>query len=278
MISSFLRRAALSPEWRRFAVAAALALVASVLFLIWTAFRLGGDKTTIAIDDIGEGVASGIAAVSLAVAAVRSSGRTQAAWALLAASAASWTIGGVLTFTTAPSRVATRGEAVLSGAIVALSLMFVAWALGLRTVYDQSQQPIPATLIGLAYPIGDIVIITVLLIALRRASKAQFGRMGLLIAGLASIAVSDSTFTYLTANGTYGAIGSVLDIGWVIGYLLIALAPLWPVPGVERETEEGPIELWQMALPWVATLAAALMAIRIAFINQAMDQFLTVLA
>src|SRR6266851_4428007 len=312
MISSFLRRAALSPEWRRFAVAAALALVASALFLIWTAFRLGGDKTTIAIDDIGEGVASGIAAVSLAVAAVRASGRTQAAWALLAASAASWTIGeaiwswyevsqgiavpfpspadagfllaipltigGVLTFTTAPSRVATRGEAVLSGAIVALSLLFVAWALGLSTVYEQSQQPIPATLIGLAYPIGDIVVITVLLIALRRTSKAQFGRMVLLIAGLASIAVSDSTFTYLTANGTYGAIGSVLDIGWVIGYLLIALAPLWPVAGVERETEEGPIELWQMALPWVATLAAALMAIRIAFINQAMDQFLTVLA
>jgi len=293
-------------------VAAALALLASVLFLIWTAYRLGGDKTTIAIDDIGEGVASGIAAVSLAIAAVRSSGRTQTAWALLAISAASWTIGeaiwswyevfqgiavpfpsaadagfllaipfaiaGVLTFTTAPSRLATRGEAVLSGAIVALSLLFVAWALGLRSVYDQSQQPVPATLIGLAYPIGDIVIITVLLIALRRASKAQFGRMVLLIAGLASIAVSDSTFTYLTANGTYGAIGSVLDIGWVIGYLLIALAPLWPVPAVERETEEGPIELWQMALPWLATLAAALMAIRIAFINQTMDQFLTVLA
>jgi len=312
VISVFLRRAALSPEWRRFALAAALALVASVLFLIWTAFRLGGDKTTIAIDDIGEGVASGIAAVSLAVAAVRSSGRTRAAWTLLAASATSWTIGeaiwswyevfqgiavpfpsaadagfllaipltigGVLTFTTAPSRVATRGEALLSGAIVALSLLFVAWALGLRTVYDQSQQPVPATLIGLTYPIGDIVVITVLLIALRRASKAQFGRMVLLIAGLASIAVSDSTFTYLTANGTYRAIGSVLDIGWVIGYLLIALAPLWPVPAVERETEEGPIELWQMALPWVATLAAALMAMRIAFINQAMDQFLTVLA
>ncbi len=312
MISSFLRRAALSPQWRRFALAAALALVASVFFLIWTAFRLGGDRTTIAIDDIGEGVASGIAAVSLAIAAVRSSGRTQAAWALLAASAASWTIGeaiwswyevfqgiavpfpsaadtgflvaipfaiaGVLTFTTAPRRLATRGEAVLAGAIVALSLLFVAWALGLRNVYDQSQQPIPATLIGLAYPVGDIIVITVLLIALRRASKEQFGRMLILIAGLASIAVSDSTFTYLTANGTYGAIGSVLDIGWVTGYLLLALAPLWPVSAVERESEEGPIELWQMALPWVATLAAALMAIRIAFINQGMDQFETVLA
>ena len=299
-------------EWRRFAFAAVLALAAAVAFLIWTAFRVGGDRSTIAVDDIGEGVASAVAAISLAVAARRSSGRLRIAWALIAAGAASWTIGeaiwswyevfrgvavpfpsaadagfllaiplgiaGVLTFTSAPSRMATRGEAVLSGAIVALSLLFVAWALGLRTVYDQSQQPVPATLIGLAYPVGDIVTITVLLIAVRRATKAQVGRILLLIGGLASIAVADSAFTYLTANGTYGSIGSVLDIGWVIGYLLIALAPLWPAPAIERETEEGPIELWQLALPWMAVLAAALIAIRIAAANQAMDQFLTVLA
>ena len=302
----------LTSEWRRFAFAALLALIAAVAFLIWTAFRLGGDRSTIAVDDIGEGVASAVAAISLAVAARRSSGRLRIAWALIAAAAASWTIGeaiwswyevfqgiavpfpsaadagfllaiplgiaGVLTFASAPRRLATRGEAVLSGAIVALSLLFVAWALGLRTVYDQSQQPVPATLIGLAYPVGDIVTITVLLIAVRRATKAQVGRMLLLIGGLASIAVADSAFTYLTANGTYGSIGSVLDIGWVIGYLLIALAPLWPTPAIERETEEGPIELWQLALPWMAVLAAALIAIRIAIANQAMDQFLTVLA
>ena len=286
--------------------------MAAVAFLIWTAFRVGGDTSTIAVDDIGEGVASAVAAISLGVAARRSSGRLRIAWTLIAAGAASWTIGeaiwswyevfqgiavpfpsaadagfllaiplgiaGVLTFTSAPSRMATRGEAVLSGAIVALSLLFVAWALGLRTVYDQSQQPVPATLIGLAYPVGDIVTITVLLIAVRRATKAQVGRMLLLIGGLASIAVADSAFTYLTANGTYGSIGSVLDIGWVVGYLLIALAPLWPAPAIERETEEGPIELWQLALPWMAVLAAALIAIRIAVANQAMDQFLTVLA
>jgi two-component system sensor histidine kinase/response regulator len=305
-------RGPLTLEWRRFAIAALLALASAVTFFIWTAFRIGGDKSTIAVDDIGEGVASAVAAISLALAARRSSGRLRAAWVLLAAAAASWTIGeaiwswyevfqgvavpfpsaadagfliaiplgiaGVLTFTSAPSRMATRGEALLSGAIVALSLLFVAWALGLRTVYDQSQQPVPATLIGLAYPVGDIVTITVLLIAVRRSTKAQVGRILLLVGGLASIAVADSAFTYLTANGTYRAIGSVLDIGWVVGYLLIALAPLWPAPAVERETEEGPIQLWQLALPWMAVLAAALIAIRIAAANQAMDQFLTVLA
>jgi PAS domain S-box-containing protein len=310
-IASFWH-AALSRDWRRFTVGAVLAAIATLGFLAWTAFRIGGDRPTIAVDDIGEGVASGIAAISLALAAPRSSGRLRVAWTLLAASAASWTVGeaiwswyevfqgvavpfpsaadaafllaiplaiaGVLALTTAPHRLATRGEAVLAGAIVALSLLFVAWSLGLRTVYDQSQQPVPATLIGLAYPVGDIVIITVLIIALRRTHKAQIGRVLLLIGGLAANAVADSAFTYLTANGSYHAIGSILDVGWVIGYLLIALAPLWPSPPQERETDVGPISLWQMALPWMAVLAAALSAIRIAAINQVMDQFETVLA
>ncbi len=303
---------ALTREWRRFAFAALLAFALAVAFLIWTAFRIGGDKTTIGVDDIGEAVASGVAAITLAVAARRSSGRLRVAWTLLAAAAASWTIGeaiwswyevfqgvavpfpsaadagflleiplaiaGVLALISAPSRMATRGEAVLAGAIVALSLLFVAWALGLRAVYEQSLQPVPATLIGLAYPIGDIVVITVLITALRRATRVQLGRMLLLIGGLASNAVADSAFTYLNASGSYKAIGSILDIGWVIGFLMIALAPLWPVPAVEVKTEEGPIDLWQMALPWMAVLAAALVAIRIAATNQTMDQFLTVLA
>jgi two-component system, sensor histidine kinase and response regulator len=307
-----LRRGVLAGEWKRFTLASVLAFAFAVAFLIWTTVRIGGDRSTIAVDDIGEAVASGVAAISLAVAARRSSGRLRVAWALLAVAAASWTVGeviyswyevvqgavvpdpsaadagflleiplaivGVLALTSAPSRMATRGEAVLAGALVALSLLFVAWALGLRAVYEQSQQPVPATLIGLAYPIGDIVTITVLITALRRATRAQLGRMLLLIGGLAANTVADSAFTYLNANGTYGAIGSILDAGWVIGFLMIALAPLWPVPAVEPTAEEGPIDLWQMALPWMAVLAAALVAIRIAAANQTMDQFLTVLA
>jgi len=43
---------ALAKEWKRFAIAASLAFVTSVAFLIWTKFRIGGDKPTIAVDDI----------------------------------------------------------------------------------------------------------------------------------------------------------------------------------------------------------------------------------
>ena len=284
----------------------------SVAFITWTTLRIGGDQVTIAVDDIGEAVAAMIAAFSCGLAAFRTSGRTRLAWAFLAASAASWGIGevvwsvyevgmgvsvpfpsaadagfllaiplgviGVFGFTAAPSRLTSRGEALLAGAIVALSLLFVAWALGLSKVYDMSAASPAAQLIGLAYPVGDIIMITVLVLALRRARRTELGRMFLLLGGLAANALADSTFAYLTANGSYTAIGSVLDAGWVIGYLMIALAPLWPSTDTEKAAAEGPIELWQLALPWAAVFAAAVTAIKLALGDQVLDRFETVLA
>jgi two-component system, sensor histidine kinase and response regulator len=298
--------------WRTFAIAASAAALVSVGFIAWTGFRIGGYRPTIAVDDIGEAVAALIAASSCAFAALRTSRRTRVAWTLFAVSALSWGIGevvwsvyevfegiavpfpsaadagfllavpfaiaGVFAFTSAPSRLATRGEALLAGAIVALSLLFVAWAAGLNQVYATSAATPAALLIGLAYPIGDIMTITVLVLALRRARRTELGRMFLLLGGLASNALADSTFAYLTANGTYGAIGSVLDAGWVLGYLMIALAPLWPSTDDETAPPEGPIELWQLALPWVAVLAAAMTAIRLAATDHNLDRFSTVLA
>ncbi len=298
--------------WRPFAIGAAASIAVTVLFVAWTANRWVSDQATIDVDDIGEAVAAFVAAGSCAYAAVRNTGRTRAAWALFAASALSWGLGevvwsvyqvglgvavpfpsaadagfllaiplavaGVFAFTAAPTRLTTRGEAVLAGAIVALSLLFVAWAFGLSTVYQSSPATPAAQLIGLAYPVGDIITATVLVLALRRARRAEVGRMALLLGGLAFNALADSAFAYLTANGTYGALGSVLDAGWVIGYLMIAIAPLWPAGRTDQQVAEGPIELWQLALPWIAVLAAAITAVRLAVIDQNLDRFATVLA
>src|SRR6202035_613971 len=105
------------------------------------------------------------------------------------------------------------------------------------------------------------------------------GRMFLLLGGLAAAASANSAFAYLTASGAYGEIGSLLDAGWVIGYLMIALAPIWPATDSEKVTSaEGPIELWQLALPWTAVVAAAVTAITLVSNNQVLDRFETVLA
>ena len=298
--------------WAPFAAAAAAAAAISVLFAGWTAGHWISDSATVSIDDIGEAVAAFVAAASCGFAAARTSGRTRVAWGLFALSALSWAVGevvwsvyevgmgvevpfpsladagflvaipfavaGVLAFTSAPSRLATRGGTVLAGSIVALSLLFVAWAAGLSNVYATSTQSLATQVIALAYPVGDIIIATTLVVALRRARRADVGRMLLLIGGLACNALADSAFAYMTANGTYGVLGSALDTGWVVGYLLIALAPLWPARPTGTEAPEGPIELWQLGLPWVAVLAAAATVIRMAALGQALDPFASALA
>jgi two-component system, sensor histidine kinase and response regulator len=298
--------------WAPFGAAAALAGVASLVFVLWTANVWFGDKATTSFDDIGEAVAAFIAAASCAFAAFRNRGRVRAAWALFAVSALSWAVGeviwtyyevfsgqdvpfpsladagyllavpfaiaGVLTFTSAPTRLATRSETVLAGSIVALSFLFIAWGLGLGNIYAASSQSLEGQVIALAYPIADIITVTVLVVALRRARKPEVGRMLLLLGGLACTALADSAFAYLTASDSYSAIGSVYDSGWFVGYLLIALAPLWPARSPNETIVEGPIDLWQLALPWAAVLAAAILAIQQAAANVPLDQFMSVLA
>ena len=300
-----------TPAGQRFAIAAVLALVASVAFTAWIGFHIGGDHTVTAVDDIGEAVAALIAAGSCGYASYRAAGRMRTAWGLLGASALSWGAGeviwsvlevglnqfpfpsaadagfltaiplavaAVLTFPSAPSRVTTRAQAVIDGAIVALSLIFVSWSFGLASVYQSNTSSTLAQLIGAAYPVGDILIIAALLLVMRRATPQQRGTMVLLLGGLAAAAVADSSFAYLTASGVFTSQGNVTDAGWVVGYLMIALAPFWPAPFATKASKEGPVDLWQMSVPWLSMLAAAAVALATAARGHGLDQFQTAVA
>src|SRR5258706_2105398 len=294
---------------RRFALAFGLAAVVSIAFTIWIGFRVGGDHSVTVVDDLGEAIAALIAAASCGYASLRAIGRMRVAWGLLAASALSWGVGeliwsvievgldqavpfpsvadagylpaiplavaGVLTFPSAPSRITTRAQAVLDGAIVALALIFISWAFGLANVYQQNTQSLLAQVIVAAYPIGDVIIIAALLLAIRRATPQQRGPMALLLAGLAAAAVADSSFAYLNAAGVYTATGNVTDAGWVIGYFLLALAPFWPAPTVDRVAKEGPADLGQMSVLWLSPLGVAVVALALAGRGLGLDQVLT---
>src|SRR5690348_10674308 len=82
-----------SSSWRRFAIWGALFGIASAVFVVWLALRIGGDQLTTAVDDLGEAVAAGTAALSCGLAARRTQVRLRRAWTLLAASAGSWCAG-----------------------------------------------------------------------------------------------------------------------------------------------------------------------------------------
>jgi PAS domain S-box-containing protein len=274
---------------RTFAVAALAVAAASVAFAAVLELRPWGAGVTTAVDDIGEAVAATVAAGTCAWAARRTVGRLRIAWVLLAGSAASWAAGevvwsvyevglgvdvpfpspadagfllavplaiaGVLAFSSSPRGTSTSWRIWIDGLIIGLSLLFIAWSSGLNAVLTSGSGPEDA--ISAAYPIGDILVGTVLILMLRRATAQQQGRMLLLLGGLGANAIADSAFSYLTASGAYGVLGSVLDTGWFAGYLMIALAALWPSARADVVLERDPIDVWQLALPWTVIAAAS---------------------
>ena len=304
------QRASSSP-WV-FGVFAAFVVVASAGFIAWLWLQFGGETATTAVDDIGEAVAAGVAAASCGFAAGRTELHLRRAWALLGASAAAWCAGevawsiyevgfhvgvpfpsvadigfiaaiplaiaGILSFAHTSRGTSTGLRLWFDRAIVATSLTFLAWELGLGQIIFAPDETLFPRLVSLAYPVGDILVGTVLILAIRRATDETQGRLFLLLAGIAATAIADSAFAYLSANGDYGVIGSKLDAGWFVGYLVIALAAFWPSAARDRTAEERPVDIWQLVLPWTVIVVGGGVAVVQAVRGHPLDVYATALA
>jgi diguanylate cyclase (GGDEF)-like protein/PAS domain S-box-containing protein len=263
----------------------------SLFFAAWLLFTWGGVSTTQRFDDIGEFVIAFVAATACIFTALRHRGRTRLAWALLGASAFSWGVGevawsyfelikgqqvpfpsfadlgyltavplavaGVLSFPAAPSKVTSMARTVLDGLMIGGSFLIISWSTVLHAVYRASSGSLLSDLISLAYPIGDVVIGTILVIFAARAPRAARLPLYLLAGGLVANLLADSGFAYLTATNQYGS-GNVINVGWAAGYLLIAIAALCAAstPEVRRQTESPPGRLG-LLLPYVPVVAGA---------------------
>ena len=266
----------------------------SLFFGAWLLFSWGGIKTTQKFDDMGEFVVAFVAAAACFFAAVRHQRRTRIAWALIGASAFAWGAGevawsyfellkhqqapfpsfadlgylaampfaivGVLCFPAAPSKAVSLARTILDGLLIAGSLLIVSWSTVLGAVYRADTAGLLSKLIGLAYPAGDVVIGTMLIILATRAPKAGRLPLYLLAGGLAANLLADSGFAYLTTTGQYGA-GNVIDVGWAAGYMLVAIAALRAAstPALTA-TADGPPGRAGLLLPYLAVVAAALVA------------------
>jgi len=116
-----------------------------------------------------------------------------------------------------------QGRIVLDGLIMAGSLSIVFWALILRRVYETGAATRPEFALLMAYPVGDMVALTIASGVLVSAKGGQRLTLTLITLGLTSMALADGGFAYLTAQGKYGS-GNIVDIGWVAGLLLLTLA------------------------------------------------------
>ncbi|MCW2582852.1 MAG: hypothetical protein JWQ53_1642, partial [Klenkia sp.] len=113
-------------------------------------------------------------------------------------------------------------DAVMTSAAVGL----VSWetTLGAVVAVDVTEDSLTSTLL-VAYPVLDVLLIVLTVLTLARSTHGRTP-LALVGAGLTAFSVSDSAFAYVAATGAY--VGSSLDLGWIAGFLLIALAALSP--------------------------------------------------
>jgi hypothetical protein len=132
----------------------------------------------------------------------------------------------LLIFPTAPQRTAAQVRTVVDGLVIGASLLIISWILALGPVVRGGGTGLLADAIGMAYPLGDVIMATIVLLAMARSRLGSpLGRATLLLlcGGLLASAVSDSGFSYLALQETYNS-GSRIDLGWFLGYLMVFLA------------------------------------------------------
>jgi diguanylate cyclase (GGDEF)-like protein len=262
------------------AVAAALS--------VWFIGGWGSESTLRVACNVACVVFATFATVCAALAARSSAGRKRAAWGCVSVGLAGWVVGsalwmyyslvvgtspfpsladaGYLLFpisvciglTVYPVGFSghSRGRLVLDGLIVVAALFQVAWITVLQGVYNAGGTSRFSFGLALAYPVGDVIVIAVALLVLAQARPRQRRSLTMLTAGVTLMALSDSAFLYQTAHGAYRG-GSFVDVGWVVGLLVIGLAGL----ATQRETSSdvGPVRVPSRAalcLPYLPTAVA----------------------
>jgi diguanylate cyclase (GGDEF)-like protein len=113
------------------------------------------------------------------------------------------------------------------------------------------------TFFAIMYPIADLILVCIVIATVSMQGSSKRGLM--LTTGVLMFAVTDFLYLWQHINGSY-LMGSLLDVGWIIGLLLISDS-FWQ-PGIDIKARDGisPI-LISISVSLSATLLA-LIAIR----------------
>lgn len=269
---------------------AAVAAVVFAGFVVWIVGGFSQGWVRKAIDDIVLFAVAFVAASFSVQAARAARGRVRLAWVSLSVGLAGWALGAAiwafyelklheLPFPTIadagylllpvgaclamlllPSDYSgqARVRMLLDGVIVAGSLFVISWIIVLSPIYAAGADSQLAFFVSVAYPASDVVVLTVAAVVLVRAASDQRLVLTLLTVGMACIALSDSYFVYLANKDQYSS-GSVIDIGWVAGLLLITVAAAAASESAQAGNELLRLPSWaSIWLPYAPLLLAAI--------------------
>src|SRR5664279_5400446 len=116
----------------------------------------------------------------------------------------------------------------LDGIVGALAAAALASAFALPTILRGTHGSAATVATNLSYPVADLLLVC-LLIGVYALFRWRVPRTWLLLgAGFVAFAVTDTSFLFRSAKGSY-AFGTTLDAGWPLGLVLIAIAA-WQAP------------------------------------------------
>jgi len=130
---------------------------------------------------------------------------------------------GILLLPAHPVPVASRTRIALDGLMTMTAAVTFSWYFILGPVMQQGTETTLAKAVATAYPLADIVLIACLVIlASRPEEQTLLPAVRLLALGLTLIVIADSNFAYWSLHDAY-ATGTLPDVGWSLGYMLVAL-------------------------------------------------------
>ena len=263
--------------------------VATSIAATWAALlvlQVGGESTSRAISNVGLVIAAFAGAIGCLFAASRGDAHRRT-WIFLACASISWGLGqviwtvyessgqdvpfpsyadvgylglpplaaiGLLLVPSAIQTLAGRVRTVIDGMMIAGAVFLCSWVVVLDEVYAAGDDGLLTTTISLAYPLGDVVLITIAMYVLLRGRERrhQIIPIWMIVAGLSAFAVADSGFAHLGAPAQAGP-GSVIAIGWFVCFVAIMLAGLRPPPVVpDSRIEPEDTRTLGLLLPYVA--------------------------
>jgi diguanylate cyclase (GGDEF)-like protein/PAS domain S-box-containing protein len=128
----------------------------------------------------------------------------------------------------------------LDALTVTAGLGLLSWIFLINPIIQQPDLSLPLKLISVAYPLYDVLVLTVLI---RMATELRRSpTVAMLATALAALLAADAMFLLLQISGTW-ALGGVVDALWAVFYVGLGVAALHPsmvdltAPRVLRRTE-----------------------------------------
>jgi two-component system cell cycle response regulator len=121
----------------------------------------------------------------------------------------------------------TETVSMLDAAIGALAISAAGAALAFGAIVDATGGSSLAIATNLAYPLGDLALVAIMVGGLAMSGWRLGRSWTLLMAGCVFFAVTDTAYLFQIANDTYEE-GRIIDAGWVLSSALFALAAWQP--------------------------------------------------